>query len=209
MMDEMKELEGRGASLAAEYVVNRLSLGKTLSKSLVRSWDFSQGSIHTTFHQDLREEASLDFAQGGQLAAARKRGLKEPDQILEEFLEAHLASHEHETFIVEDEMRRRGDSAVTKFPGRKGFVRDEVYCFLTSKEATSEAIKEILLKTYDPYLNVMILASATFFPALPDDGDEIEESVLEAAAMNATTLIVGAFHEEAHLVWTTTHRPFG
>lgn len=57
------------------------------------------------------------------------------------------------------------------------------------------------MKTFAPFLNVMALVSADFADDVPRDGDEITPEVLERAAQAATTLIVGAYDEEAHVVW--------
>jgi hypothetical protein len=215
-MDRLNFKEHKFGLEGTKYVKECLSHGKTLAQNILNSLNLDAGYVVTLLPSDTDPEAAVDFEHGvlplppesewhDSLAENGSKSVWVPihnmNFYVESIVEAFLHAKEGHVCIIEENLARAGDPALSSRKIRPLIFDSEVYYLLRGKWVKRTEIEEAIKQSHTiPYF----IGALTFLPKginfLKSDGFlAIEE--IKILAENAQKIFVGAYDGEGYLIW--------
>lgn len=179
---------------ALAFIRSSLETNTTLSSCLLRL-PLNDGKIHSYLPFGVSPSALSAFEAGG-IASAN-----ETQEHLVEFIFSYLNTSEIALAVFES-YASPGDPFLKSADQRYFVVNNEVYYYLTFSERTAEAIGKALRWARN-YPFVCALTSCSDVSLLQNQGVEVSLRFIEALASRTKIIVVGAYDEEAYLLWTS------
>lgn len=179
---------------AVEYIQACLASGNTLAKELLEL-PLAMGSVLVHVPEATRQEAVRQFQVGGVAT------LDETRPHLVSLISSYLRQADGRVAVVES-LNLPSDPAVSSSSLPRIIHGSEVYYFLTSEDQNEEDLRRLL-------------AAARLYPFIgilaPTTGNEIrslgtvqaDRTILKELATGAEQILVGAYDEEATLIWVS------
>ncbi|MEW6217261.1 MAG: hypothetical protein AB1543_06225 [Candidatus Bipolaricaulota bacterium] len=179
-------------SLVLPYIVRSLELGGGLAAHLL-SLPLELGEVVATVPETTPQQDLLRFEVGG-IVNGRETG-----HFLEELITKHLRIRGNRYVVFESDLSRRAP-ALSTAEEPYFFYRDETLYYVDANLASPESIRGVLRWARRwPLLGVLSSLAAA---APIEVRSEVDDELLKELAIRTEHLVVGAYDEEAVLVWS-------
>jgi hypothetical protein len=210
-------------SEAIDYIQKHLKEGKTLSQYLLRSDNLKSGNIITIIPDYVSNEKAKQLEFG----IHRKPPPETHKFYTDEYgrttravpvtritfwsiekIKEFLAMGGNRCCLFEDAMASPSDPVVKKFKIKMLIFNNEIYHFLTWKDAQAEKIEQAIDESedvYPPLLGVLTSIDAETLDWLSNENplmQKININILETLIRNTEKIILGAYHMEGYLIWS-------
>jgi hypothetical protein len=199
-----------------DFVRDRLAHGNTLAEQVLKNMPLEAGQITTLLPAGTVLQSKEEFGLGGKLPAppvSEWKGLQSGDETLLMIPVPHtdswlatkvkdyLAQARDRVCVVEDAIRRPADASLHRLSTRRGIYKGEIYHLLFHEDAQEERILETIKAAKSVPTFIGVLSVWRGDPLAIRIGILSPEQ-LQALAMNARRLFVGAYDGEGYLFWT-------
>jgi hypothetical protein len=201
---------------AIDYLQYHLSIGHSLSRCVLNNIDLKAGQLTTGLPENADFGRLYDFKYGGILPQIPKNEWAKyhnsenktyviPKKQYFEFIIDNIYSFINKgsgrLCIFENANAGSTDPALEKFQSKVFFLKGEVYHVLDNGSYTRNDIEKCIRETQSGWNFIGILTSISSDSAIPANRQEISPDLLENLCKNTEKIIVGAYDEEAFLLW--------
>ena len=183
---------------AIAYVRSQMSQGHTLSKFLLQLLPM-RGSVRTYLPESCPASTVRNFNTGGVTTTDETRSK------WVHFISDYLGKLPGRRYAVFESLARPGDPYLSVTDSRFFSYGDEVYCFLTSEDRDPGRIVHTM-RDANPYPFVGVLTRMARNRPQVQAKHEVAENVLQALAFSAEHILIGAYDNEAVLIWDSANR---
>lgn len=184
------------------YIRSQLALGKTLAKNILKHHKIGSGR---SFAYLLPDTPTTKVAQfNGSVLDAKSNSWQPRADFITRFLKSNkrsLVVFENAYAIPADTwIQSKGDSF--KF----FYFQSEVYLFLTAQDQTAEKVIASA-KMSSGYPSIGILTTLPDEVNLIQNHQKVTEEFLDQLAKNSEHLLIGAYDNETHIIWSRATAP--
>jgi hypothetical protein len=181
---------------AVEWVRESLGDGHAVSAAVLAACRLEAGRVGAIVSDDTPEGHRSQFHRGGVIDAASRA---EADLLLAQLLDT-LAGRGGSCVVIEDDVRRRHDPAVSR-PGvaPSAFIGERVVHW-TDLQPADKAITTIYAGASGYPRNAFVVAKSCAELGLADR-QELEQTFAESLAKSLLAVLVSAYDAESFLLW--------
>ncbi len=176
---------------AKEHVLERMGLGKSLSKAVLKRISADMGEVYAFLPEDISDKSLYTFAYG--FVTGNRAGL---DDLVAK-LDSYLSVDKNSVVVIENASFWKGAKFIQGLKSCLAFLGEEVYHFVSSqhKGMTRGSINEAC-----GWLDILIVTSLPSNRNLKDRED-MDEETISVLAEGVEVIVVGAYDGDAYLIW--------
>jgi len=187
-----KEIGG----LALDYLIERLSWGKTLSQRVAQLHNLASGKFASFLPVDSPPIAEKNLKSGGVL-----EGKKSEAQFVIR-ISRYLMEDADNLVVFEDEAAKADDPILQKSSVRTVLFGSEVYHILLQSDAHEEKIVETIDWQRNAWHEIAFLTQFRSAGRHMARGDQFSDPDIEALAKGVHTIASSAYDGEGYVLWT-------